>query len=246
MHIAVVGAGYVGLTVAVALADRGHKVTCVDKDAAKVRLLEAGKVPFYEEGLDDYLTRGLGRRHAALHNFHHRRHRRRRTHIHCGRHAVEKRRAGRSERTCAQWRTRSSNTAPRRRQSSSKAPSPSAPEIDWSGTCGNGRAETGTSCPIRSFCGKAPPWPTTCSLIVSLSVRSLLKLPSKYCAVYEGFPAPILIVDRRTAELTKYVANGFLAAKISLINEIGDLCERVGVDVREVSKGVGLDHRIDS
>ena len=52
------------------------------------------------------------------------------------------------------------------------------------------------------------------------------------------------MVDRRTAELTKYVSNGFLATKISLINEISDLCEQVGVDVTQVSEGVGLDHRI--
>jgi UDPglucose 6-dehydrogenase len=56
--------------------------------------------------------------------------------------------------------------------------------------------------------------------------------------------APILFTGRRTAELTKYAANAFLAMKISFINEMADLCEAVGADVQEVARGVGLDNRI--
>ena len=56
--------------------------------------------------------------------------------------------------------------------------------------------------------------------------------------------APILITGRRTAELIKYAANAFLATKITFINEIADLCERVGADVQEVARGIGLDNRI--
>ena len=57
---------------------------------------------------------------------------------------------------------------------------------------------------------------------------------------------PIIITGRRTAELIKYAANAFLATKITFINEIADLCERVGADVQEVSRGIGLDNRIGS
>jgi len=56
--------------------------------------------------------------------------------------------------------------------------------------------------------------------------------------------APILYTGRRTAELTKYAANAFLATKITFINEIADLCEKVGADVQEVARGIGLDNRI--
>jgi UDPglucose 6-dehydrogenase len=56
--------------------------------------------------------------------------------------------------------------------------------------------------------------------------------------------APILFTGRRTAELTKYAANAFLATKISFINEIANLCEAVGADVQEVARGIGLDNRI--
>jgi UDPglucose 6-dehydrogenase len=58
--------------------------------------------------------------------------------------------------------------------------------------------------------------------------------------------APILYTDRRTAELIKYAANAFLATKITFINEIADLCEKVGADVQEVARGIGLDNRIGS
>src|SRR6202008_1192777 len=56
--------------------------------------------------------------------------------------------------------------------------------------------------------------------------------------------APILITSRRTAELTKYAANAFLAVKISFINEIANLCEAVDADVQDVARGIGLDNRI--
>jgi UDPglucose 6-dehydrogenase len=58
--------------------------------------------------------------------------------------------------------------------------------------------------------------------------------------------APILLTGRRTAELTKYAANAFLATKITFINEIADLCEQVGANVQEVARGIGLDNRIGS
>jgi UDPglucose 6-dehydrogenase len=56
--------------------------------------------------------------------------------------------------------------------------------------------------------------------------------------------APMLVTSRRTAELTKYAANAFLATKITFINEIADLCEKVGADVHDVARGIGLDGRI--
>ena len=56
--------------------------------------------------------------------------------------------------------------------------------------------------------------------------------------------APIMFTSRRTAEMIKYAANAFLATKITFINEIADLYERVGADVQEVARGIGLDNRI--
>src|ERR1700758_3496116 len=56
----------------------------------------------------------------------------------------------------------------------------------------------------------------------------------------------MLYTDRRTAELNKYAANAFLATKITFINEVAELCEKVGADVQEIARGIGLDNRIGS
>ncbi len=64
-----------------------------------------------------------------------------------------------------------------------------------------------------------------------------------YRPLYLNQP-PLYFVDRRTAELTKYAANAFLATKITFINEIADLCEKVGANVQDVARGIGLDNRI--
>src|SRR3954451_4814215 len=58
--------------------------------------------------------------------------------------------------------------------------------------------------------------------------------------------APMVFTSRRTAELTKYDANAFLATNVTFINEMADLCERVGADVQQVARGIGLDNRIGS
>jgi UDPglucose 6-dehydrogenase len=62
----------------------------------------------------------------------------------------------------------------------------------------------------------------------------------------QGREVPFIVTDRASAEMIKYAANAFLATKISFINEIGTICERVGADVREVARGIGLDNRIGS
>jgi UDPglucose 6-dehydrogenase len=62
--------------------------------------------------------------------------------------------------------------------------------------------------------------------------------------LYEGLGKPIIYTDMKSAEMVKYACNAFLATKISFINEIAEICERVGADVRDVAKGMGLDHRI--
>jgi UDPglucose 6-dehydrogenase len=75
--------------------------------------------------------------------------------------------------------------------------------------------------------------------------RAKLVMSELYRPLYLN-RAPILVTSRRTAELTKYAANAFLATKITFINEIAELCEQVGADVQEVARGIGLDNRIGS
>ena len=70
-------------------------------------------------------------------------------------------------------------------------------------------------------------------------------MPEIYRPLYLN-QSPIVFVDRRTSELIKYAANAFLAVKITFINEIADLCEKVGANVQDVARGIGLDNRIGS
>ena len=68
----------------------------------------------------------------------------------------------------------------------------------------------------------------------------------RVAALFEGYGAPVLVTDTTTAEMVKYGANAFLATKISFINELANMCDRVGADVDEVARGIGLDPRIGS
>lgn len=243
MNLCVIGSGYVGLTAAAALASRGHRVVCVDKDVQKVRSLAQGNVPFYEPGVQEYVARGIrtgslrfttaladGAADADL------------LFITVGTPAGDDGRAdltavyevaddlikhGPPAKTVVIKSTVPVGTGDRlearlRRKTGLTWHVVSNPEF-----LREGSALSDYLHPDRIVIGSA-------SKEAGERVQQL----------YADFYRPILMVDRRTAELIKYVSNGFLAVKISLINEVSDLCERVGVDVQQVSKGVGLDHRI--
>lgn len=243
MNLCVIGSGYVGVTAAAGLASRGHRAICVDKDVQKVRSLQQGTVPFYEPGVQEYVARGIrtgslqfttsladGTADADL------------IFITVGTPADDD---GRADLTAVDEVADAlakhgppakivvvKSTVPvgsgdrlesrLRRRTGLMWHVVSNPEF-----LREGSALTDYLQPDRIVIGAASPE-------AGERVRQL----------YADFHRPILMVDRRTAELIKYVANGFLATRISLINEISDLCERVGVDVRQVSEGVGLDHRI--
>lgn len=243
MKVCVVGTGYVGLTVAVALAARGHGVRCVDKDRSKVRQLSSGRPTFFEPGIADYLSRGVQsgaltftsslRRGLAGADM---------VFVTVSTPAGPDGRAdlsalyevadglvehGRKPVTVVIKSTVPVGTGDRlegylRERTGREWHVVSNPEF-----LREGSALSDYMNPDRIVIGAA-------SSDAAEQVRRL----------YSDFQAPILIVDRRTAELTKYAANGLLATKISFINEIADLCERLDVDVTEVSQGVGLDHRI--
>ena len=94
------------------------------------------------------------------------------------------------------------------------------------------RRQISPSSPTQSSYAKEP-----------LSEISSIPMAELYRPLYLN-SAPILYTGRRTAELIKYAANAFLATKITFINEIAELCERIGADVQEVARGIGLDNRI--
>jgi UDPglucose 6-dehydrogenase len=248
MRIAMIGTGYVGLVSGACLADFGHAVICVDKDAAKISALNSGEIPIFEPGLGDMVRSNVrqgrlsfstalaeavreadavfiavgtpsrrGDGHADLSFVH----------------QVAREIAGALEGFTV---IITKSTVPvgtgdeveriiRETRPGADIAVVSNPEFLREGAA------------IHDF--KHPD-----RIIIGVEDERARQLVAEiYRPLYLN-QAPILYTGRRTAELIKYAANAFLATKITFINEIADLCERVGADVQEVARGIGLDNRI--
>jgi UDPglucose 6-dehydrogenase len=248
MHIAMIGTGYVGLVSGACLADFGHHVTCIDKDADKISRIKAGVMPIWEPGLEALVKTNIERERLAFTQdlaegiadaeavF-----------IAVG--TPARRGDGHADLTFVYEAVRElarAMTRPLVVITKSTVPVGTGDRI--AEILAEEGAPAGTSvasnpeflregAAIRDF--KIPD-----RIVVGAEddrAREVLK--EIYRPLFLN-QAPILFTGRRTAELTKYAANAFLAMKISFINEIADLCEAVGADVQEVARGIGLDNRI--
>lgn len=245
MRLSVVGTGYVGLVTAACLADLGHYVIGVDRDAARVALLREGRVPFFEAGLEDLLRRGLEAERLRF------------TDDTTGAvqdsqvvfitvgtpsrddgtadltevSAVAEAIAGalRDYRLIVEKSTVPIRTGERVRdqiQLLTRGAVPfdvaSNPEF-----LREGSAVHDFMHPDRVVLG-----------VTNERSERLLR------EVYAPLDAPMLVTDLATAEMIKHASNAFLALKISYINAVANICERVGADVRQVADGMGYDRRI--
>jgi UDPglucose 6-dehydrogenase len=247
MRIAMIGTGYVGLVSGACFADFGHRVCCVDKDSAKIDGLNAGVMPIWEPGLEAIVKANVERR--------------RLTFTIDLRTAVEdaeavfiavgtpaRRGDGHADLTFVFEAVRelakvikpgtavvTKSTVPvgtgdrieqiLREEGLKDVSIASNPEF-----LREGAAIADFKHPDRIIVGAEDD-------------RAQDVLREIYRPLFLN-RAPILITSRRTAELTKYAANAFLAVKISFINEKADLCEAVDADVQDVARGIGLDNRI--
>jgi len=248
MRIAMIGTGYVGLVSGVCFSDFGHEVICVDKAPEKIAKLNKGEVPIYEPGLEDLMARNVeagrlsfttdlaqavdgadavfiavgtptrrGDGHADL------------TYVMAAAEEV-----GRALTGYAVVVTKS--TVPvgtnRKVQEVVAQANPKA-EFDVASNpefLREGAAIDDFMKPDRVVVGVQ-------------SERAAKVMAEIYRPLYlRDFP--IVTTDLESAEMIKYAANAFLATKITFINEVAALCEKVGADVKEVSKGMGLDGRI--
>jgi len=247
MRIAMIGTGYVGLVSGACFADFGHKVCCVDKDSAKIDGLNAGLMPIWEPGLEGLVKSNVD--HGRL-TF--------TTDVTEAVKAAEavfiavgtpaRRGDGHADLTFVFEAVRelakvmrpgtvvvTKSTVPvgtgdrieqiLREEGVTQVSVASNPEF-----LREGAAIADFKHPDRIVVGAGDE-----------HTREVLK--EIYRPLFLN-RAPILFTDRRTAELTKYAANAFLAVKISFINEIADLCEAVDADVQDVARGIGLDNRI--
>ena len=250
MKIAMVGSGYVGLVSGACFADFGHDVICIDKDPAKIESLQAGIMPIFEPGLAELVTsnaksgrlsfttdlaagiagasaifiavgtpsrRGDG--HADLSFVY----------------AVAEE-IGQNLKNDAVVITKSTvpvGTGDEVERILSEAglatrfAVASNPEF-----LREGAAIDDFKHPDRIVIGTDDEW-----------ARNVMR--EVYRPLFLN-KSPILFTSRRTSELIKYAANAFLAVKITFINEMADLCEKVGADVQDVSRGIGMDGRIGS
>ncbi|MEA1834800.1 UDP-glucose/GDP-mannose dehydrogenase family protein [Methylobacterium durans] len=248
MRIAMIGSGYVGLVSGACFADFGHSVVCVDRDPAKINALNAGRIPIYEPGLDALVSDNVRQDRLTFTT-------------EMGE-AVAKADAvfiavGTPSRRGDGFADLSFVYAAAREiarnlsgytvvVTKSTVPVGTGDEVERILREAAPQAEVAVvSNPefLREGAAIADFKRPDRIVIGAEDERAAEVMREVYRPLYLN-AAPILVTGRRTAELTKYAANAFLATKITFINEIADLCEQVGANVQEVARGIGLDNRI--
>jgi UDPglucose 6-dehydrogenase len=248
MRVAMIGTGYVGLVSGACFADFGHVVTCIDKDPSKIERLEKGEIPIFEPSLEDLVARNVreGRLSFTLE----------------GAEAIKN----------ADAVFIAVGTPTRRGDGHADLSYVYAAAEEIAGLIDGftvivtkSTVPVGTGDEVEAIIKKARP---DAQFAVVSNPEFLregaaiedFKRPDRVVVGTEDERAqavmrelyrplslnetPIVFTGRRTSELIKYAANAFLAMKITFINEMADLCEKVGADVQQVAKGIGLDKRI--
>jgi UDPglucose 6-dehydrogenase len=250
MRIAMIGTGYVGLVSGACFADFGHQFTCVDKDGDKIAALRRGEIPIFEPGLDalvaanvkagrlDFatdLTRPVAEADAVF--------------IAVG--TPSRRGDGHADLSYVHAAAREIAAALSGFTvviTKSTVPVGTGDEVERLIVETNPAADVAVAsnpeflregAAIRDF--KFPD-----RIVVGTSDERARKILGEIYRPLSLNQAPMMYTARRTAELIKYAANAFLATKITFINEMADLSEKVGADVQEVARGIGMDNRIGS
>ena len=248
MRIAIIGTGYVGLVSGVCFSDFGHDVVCVDKDASKIERLEKGEIPIYEPGLEALLAKNVeaGRLSFTLDL----------ASAIDGAEAVfigvgtpTRRGDGHADLTYVMAAAEeiakaatdylvvvTKSTVPvgtnRKVAEIIKATNPS---LDFDVASNPEFLREGAA--IDDFMRPD-------RVVVGIETERAQKVMEEIYRPLFLRDFPIVTTDLESAEMIKYAANAFLATKITFINEIAALCEKTGADVKEVSRGMGLDGRI--
>jgi UDPglucose 6-dehydrogenase len=248
MKISVVGGGYVGLVSGACLADLGHEVTIIDTDPEKVRLINKGQCPFYEQGLDGLLGRYAGTSLSATTAY-----------ASVGGADIVFICVGTppdADGSADLQFIRSAAVAIGNELNNARQ----YPVVAVKSTVPPGTTETVVRPAVLQAAGKSgqeigfvmnPEFLREGRAVADFMHPDRIVIGSDgpgaraiVTRAYAGIPAPVVQTGIREAEMIKYVSNAFLATKISFANETGNLCKRLGIDVYEVMKGVGLDARI--
>jgi len=250
MHIAIIGTGYVGLVSGACFSEFGVDVTCVDKDAGKIEKLENNVMPIYEPGLDDLVAKN----------------------VEAGRLAFTTELAPAVAAADAVFIA--VGTPSRRGDGHADlsyvygAAEEIAQALDgYTVVVTKSTVPVGTGREVEAIVDRVRP-EADCDVVSNpeflregsaiedfmrpdrvvigtKSVRAMEVMRELYRPLFLN-ETPILFTSRQTAEMIKYAANTFLATKITFINEVADLCEKLDADVQDVARGIGLDGRIGS
>ncbi|MEM9279447.1 MAG: UDP-glucose/GDP-mannose dehydrogenase family protein [Pseudomonadota bacterium] len=250
MRVVMIGTGYVGLVSGACFADFGHQVTCVDKDASKIKQLEDGVMPIYEPGLDALVERNVREERldftteseAAI---------READIVFIAVGTPARRGDGHADLTyvyAAAEEIAGYLDGYTLVVNKSTVPVGTGDEVDAVIRKTNPDADFDVAsnpeflregAAIEDF--KRPDR----IVVGAQNDRAFAFMTDLYRPLYLN-ETPLLRTERRTAELIKYASNAFLAMKISFINQMSDLCDAVGANVQQVAKGIGLDNRIGS
>jgi UDPglucose 6-dehydrogenase len=250
VRITIIGSGYVGLVSGACFADFGHIVTCIDRDAAKIAALQGGKMPIYEPGLSNLVETNVQEERLTFS-----------TDI-----------AAAVDRAEAVFIAVGTPTRGDEGQADLRFVNAAAKEIaiamkGFTVVVNKSTVPVGTGDEVERIFRTVSPGADFAIVsnpeflregaaiydfkhpdrivIGTDDPRAIALMHEAYRPLYLN-AAPFLFTSRRTAELIKYAANGFLATKVAFINEMADLCEKAGADVQDVARGMGLDNRIGS
>ena len=245
--IAIIGSGYVGLVTGACLAEIGNKVICVDNDATKISGLKKGRVSIYEPGLELLIRRNIKRKLISFS-----------THI---KEAVEKSEVifiavgtpsmenGEADLTGIENVARNIALYIKDYRLIVEKSTVPVETCGWVKRTITTYIKNKTEFDVSSN----PEFLREGSAINDFMHpdRIVIGVESKRAAdilatVYKPIKAPFVVTNIKSAELIKHASNAFLATKISFINAIAHICEKVGADVKEVAQGMGLDKRIGS
>ena len=246
MRIAVVGTGYVGLVAGTCFAETGNQVVCVDKDPAKIDALRAGRIPIYEPGLEEMVRRNVAEERLSF--------------------STDTAAAVKSSRVIF-----IAVGTPPGGDGASDLSMVLAVAKDIGRAMDGHRVvvdkstvPVGTAAKVAAAIRKETKHPFTVvsnpeflkegaavddfmkpdRVVIGCDDAASAEIMKELYGPFVRSGRPILVMDVASAEMTKYVANCMLATKISFINEMANVCERVGADINEVRRGIGHDQRI--
>ncbi|MDZ7798475.1 MAG: UDP-glucose/GDP-mannose dehydrogenase family protein [Patescibacteria group bacterium] len=243
MKIAIIGTGYVGLVTGTCLSDLGHKVTCIDLDKKKINNLKKGIVPIYEQGLEELVIKNIKKNNLSFTN------------------SLKKGIKGaKTVFVCVQTPSKKDGSVELKyvykvaKQLSENIES-------YKVIVNKSTVPVGTAKEVKKIIKKkykgdfdvvsCPEFLREGSAVIDFfgADRIIVGCESeKSCQImkeiFKKMKVKKIFTNLENAELVKYASNAFLATKISFINEMSNICERVGADVEVVARGMGLDRRI--